>query len=65
MDTDSDGLGDLLDIDDDNDGILDSLEAQVDTTVSISNTDTNKNGIDNAFEQGFLIIPRVFVIFKA
>ncbi|MBP6460074.1 MAG: T9SS type B sorting domain-containing protein, partial [Crocinitomicaceae bacterium] len=52
-DSDGDGIPDQLDADSDNDGILDSIEAQVDTTVSISNTDTNKNGIDNAFEPGF------------
>ncbi|SFA70517.1 gliding motility-associated C-terminal domain-containing protein [Flavobacterium swingsii] len=52
-DTDSDGTPDQLDTDSDNDGILDNLEAQVNASVAISNTDTNGNGLDNAFETGF------------
>lgn len=52
-DSDLDGIPDLLDSDSDNDGIQDAIEAQVNNSVALSNTDTNSNGIDNAFEPGF------------
>lgn len=52
-DSDLDGIPDQLDPDSDNDGILDAIEAQANNTVALSNTDTNNNGIDNAFEPGF------------
>jgi gliding motility-associated-like protein len=52
-DLDIDGIPDQLDTDTDNDGILDTIEAQLNASVAISNTDTNKNGLDNAFEPGF------------
>lgn len=52
-DSDGDGFPDQLDLDSDNDGIPDSIEAQVNTSVALSNTDTNKDGLDNAFEPGF------------
>jgi gliding motility-associated-like protein len=55
-DSDADGVADQLDRDSDNDGILDSIEAQVNASVLLSNIDTNKNGLDNAFEPG--LIPR-------
>jgi gliding motility-associated-like protein len=55
-DSDADGVADQLDNDSDNDGILDSIEAQVNASVLLSNSDTNKNGLDNAFEPG--LIPR-------
>jgi gliding motility-associated-like protein len=42
-----------LDPDSDNDGILDSIETQINNSVDLSNADTNNNGIDNAFEPGF------------
>ncbi|NGY38365.1 T9SS type B sorting domain-containing protein [Flavobacterium sp. XN-5] len=52
-DTDGDGITDDLDTDTDNDGIPDTIEAQPNNSVSWSNSDTNKNGLDNAFEPGF------------
>lgn len=52
-DSDLDGIADQLDTDSDNDGIPDTIEAQANATIPISNTDTNKNGLDNAFEPGF------------
>ncbi|POY40881.1 gliding motility protein [Flavobacterium alvei] len=51
-DSDNDGIPDQIDTDSDNDGIQDIIEAQVNATVVISNTDTNNNGIDNVFEPG-------------
>jgi trimeric autotransporter adhesin len=51
-DSDGDAVPDQLDIDSDNDGIPDTIEAQVNTAVTISNVDTNHNGLDNAFETG-------------
>lgn len=51
-DSEGDGTPDQLDTDSDNDGILDIIEAQVNATLAISNTDTNTNGLDNAFEPG-------------
>lgn len=51
-DSDTDGIPDQLDTDSDNDGILDSIEAQVNNSVASSNTDTNNNGLDNAYEPG-------------
>lgn len=55
IDSDSDGIPDLLDIDSDNDGILDTVEAQTNNII-ISNIDANKNGLDDAFEPGFIPI---------
>ena len=52
-DSDGDGKFDPLDSDSDNDGILDTIEAQVNATKTISNTDSNNNGLDNNFEPGF------------
>ena len=52
-DTDGDGKPDQLDSDSDNDGIPDIIEAQTNSTIPISNTDTNNNGLDDAFESGF------------
>jgi gliding motility-associated-like protein len=49
-DSDGDGIEDQLDTDSDNDGIPDIIENQGNTFVPLSNTDTNKNGLDNAFE---------------
>uniref|UniRef100_UPI0037BE7E10 T9SS type B sorting domain-containing protein n=1 Tax=Flavobacterium sp. TaxID=239 RepID=UPI0037BE7E10 len=51
-DSDGDSIADQLDTDSDNDGILDTIEAQANNTIAISNADTNKNGLDNAFEPG-------------
>ena len=52
-DSDGDLIPDQLDTDSDNDGILDATEAQANNNVVLSNADTNKNGLDNAFEPGF------------
>ena len=52
-DSDLDGIPDQLDLDSDNDGIPDTTEAQINNSVLFSNNDTNKNGLDNAFESGF------------
>jgi gliding motility-associated-like protein len=52
IDTDSDGIPNLLDIDSDNDGIPDFLEAQGNELKKYSGIDTNKDGLDNAFEPG-------------
>lgn len=51
-DSDGDGTPDLTDTDSDNDGILDITEAQVDSAVALSNSDTNRDGIDNIFGTG-------------
>ncbi len=51
-DTDGDGIPNQIDIDDDNDGILDSIEVQGNNPLTLSNTDTNMNGLDNTFEPG-------------
>ncbi|MEC5164704.1 gliding motility-associated-like protein [Flavobacterium sp. PL11] len=52
-DSDGDGITDDLDTDSDNDSIPDLIEAQPNNSVAISNIDTNKDGLDNAFEPGF------------
>ncbi|MFM9988118.1 T9SS type B sorting domain-containing protein [Flavobacterium sp.] len=51
-DTDGDNIPDQLDTDSDNDGILDTIEAQVNASVTISNADLNTDGLDNAFGTG-------------
>ena len=53
-DTDTDGIPDQLDTDSDNDNILDIIEVQGNTTVTLANADTNLDGLDNAFEPGFI-----------
>ncbi|SDH75022.1 gliding motility-associated C-terminal domain-containing protein [Flavobacterium omnivorum] len=55
-DSDGDGTPDQLDSDSDNDGILDLIESQPNASVALSNSDTNKNGLDNAFEPGLIPI---------
>ncbi|WP_136667086.1 T9SS type B sorting domain-containing protein [Flavobacterium sp. H122] len=52
-DSDNDGTADQLDTDSDNDGISDLIEAQNNSPASATNTDSNLNGLDNAFEPGF------------
>ncbi|WP_262510387.1 lectin-like domain-containing protein [Pontibacter arcticus] len=60
-DTDGDGLADYLDIDSDNDGILDNLEAQTTgSRLMAKGTDTNpdrKDGIDDSFKGTNAITP--------
>lgn len=53
-DSDNDAISDDLDPDSDNDGILDSTEAQGNNGVNVSNSDTDNNGLDNAFEPGLI-----------
>ena len=55
-DNDLDGIPDLLDLDSDNDGIPDTIEAQGKGFKVFSGIDTNKDGLDDAFEPGFLKI---------
>ena len=52
FDSDSDTIPDLLDIDSDNDGIPDTIEAQGKGFKVFSGIDSDKNGLDNAFEPG-------------
>ena len=56
IDTDGDGIANLLDLDSDNDGIPDWIEAQGNETKKYSGIDTNKDGLDNAFEPGLVPI---------
>lgn len=60
-DTDSDGFANYQDIDSDDDGIPDNLEAQTKSTyLSISEKDTDSDGLDDAYDPnngGSLISP--------
>lgn len=56
QDSDLDTIPDAIDIDSDNDGIPDSIEAQGKGFKSFTGVDTNKDGLDNAFEPGLLAI---------
>lgn len=51
-DSDNDGIPDQLDLDSDNDGIPDAVEAQGINLKTVSNTDVNHDGIDDAFGSG-------------
>ena len=51
-DTDGDGIADDQDRDSDNDGILDFIEAQGQNFIPRSNSDADKNGIDDAYGSG-------------
>lgn len=53
-DTDGDGITDDLDQDSDNDGILDFIEAQGRNFTPRLHTDTDKNGIDDAYGTGIV-----------
>ena len=53
-DSDGDLIADQLDSDSDNDGIPDFIEAQKNVSVVLTNSDTNKDGIDNAFDNGLI-----------
>ena len=55
-DSDGDGIADQFDFDSDNDGILDYIEAQGVSFNPILNTDTNLDGIDNAFGNGIVVV---------
>jgi gliding motility-associated-like protein len=52
MDFDLDNVPDFLDLDSDNDGIPDSIEAQGKGFKTFSGVDTNKDGLDDVFEPG-------------
>jgi trimeric autotransporter adhesin len=54
IDSDNDGIVNQFDLDSDNDGILDTTEAQVNSAITIANSDSNHNGLDNAFETGLI-----------
>ncbi|MFV8344297.1 T9SS type B sorting domain-containing protein [Flavobacterium sp. XS2P39] len=56
FDSDSDLVADLVDIDSDNDGIPDTIEAQGKGFKTFSGTDSNKDGLDNSFEPGLIRI---------
>lgn len=50
-DTDGDGIADYLDLDSDNDGLPDNVEAQATGAyIAPSGTDTDVDGLDNAYE---------------
>ena len=51
-DSDNDGITDQLDYDSDNDTILDFIESQGATFSNLTNSDSNNDGIDNAFVNG-------------
>lgn len=51
-DSDGDGVPDQTDLDSDNDGILDYIEAQGAIITPISHVDTNQDGMDDAFGTG-------------
>lgn len=53
-DSDGDGIPDQLDYDSDNDGISDIYEAQGQNFIPISNTDSNQDGLDDAFGTGII-----------
>lgn len=55
-DTDGDSIPDQIDSDNDNDGILDITEVQGNNAITLSNADTNTNGLDNAFEPGLTAV---------
>jgi len=50
-DSDSDGIPDALDLDSDNDSIPDFYESQGQNFVAFTGTDTNMDGLDDAFPQ--------------
>jgi gliding motility-associated-like protein len=57
-DSDNDGISDQLDLDSDNDGIPDNREFTSQNYITPTNTDTNLNGLDNAYDSN--IIPNDF-----
>ncbi|MDW3193810.1 MAG: T9SS type A sorting domain-containing protein [Cytophagales bacterium] len=61
VNSDSDGLEDYRDIDSDDDGIVDNLEAQTNGTfIAISDTDSDDDGLDDAYDPdngGTILVP--------
>ena len=55
-DSDGDGVPDQVDLDTDNDGILDHIEAQGAIFTPISNVDVNHDGMDDAFGTGITLV---------
>ena len=55
-DTDNDTIADQLDLDSDNDGITDTIESVSNTSINSSNTDSNKDGLYDAFGSGIVPI---------
>ncbi|MFY8188251.1 MAG: T9SS type B sorting domain-containing protein [Flavobacterium sp.] len=55
-DTDGDGFFDFFDIDSDNDGITDLIEAQGINFVTVSGVDSNADGIDDTFGNGLIAL---------
>jgi gliding motility-associated-like protein len=53
-DSDLDGIVDQYDYDSDNDGLLDFIESQGNTIVTLSNVDANADGIDDVFGTGIV-----------
>lgn len=53
-DTDGDGITDDFDLDSDNDGIPDAIEAQRNIFVPRLNADANRDGIDDAYGSGIV-----------
>ncbi|WP_051336280.1 DUF6923 family protein [Aquimarina latercula] len=54
LDTDNDQVYDCYDIDSDNDGIIDIIEGQDSTTfLGLSNTDEDRDGLDDNFDPDF------------
>jgi gliding motility-associated-like protein len=51
-DFDGDGIPDQWDLDSDNDGIPDTIEAQGSNVIPATSTDTNKDGISDAYGAG-------------
>ncbi|WP_158729431.1 T9SS type B sorting domain-containing protein [Flavobacterium sp. I-STPA6A] len=56
QDSDLDTVPDAMDIDSDNDGIPDLIEAQGKGFKSFSAVDSNKDGLDDAFEPGLVAV---------
>lgn len=56
-DTDSDGNPNFLDIDSDDDGIVDTIEAQCEDVAFVApdGTDLDSNGVDDAYDAMFLV----------
>jgi gliding motility-associated-like protein len=53
-DSDADGVFDQLDIDSDNDGITDAIEAQGTNLITYTSVDSNNDGLSDAYGNGIL-----------